>query len=69
MPRYDPKLKVREILRLKRAGIRTAPLPLGTPAWSELLEWTWEEVDEAASRGEVGMRTIRKLLSDSRFDR
>ena len=66
---YDPDRTVAEILRLKTSSIRSAALPTGTPAWSELLGWTWSEVEDAASRGDPGMRTIRKLLSDSRFNR
>ena len=69
MSRYEPALKVREILQFKRAGIRAAPLPKGTPSWADLLDWTWAEIEESAARGDVGMRTIRKLLSGSRFDR
>ena len=29
----------------------------------------WEEIESAAQRNEVGFKTIRKLLSDQRFDR
>ena len=69
MSRYEPNTKVSEILRAKRAGIKAAPLPAGSPTWAELLAWTWAEIEDAAGRGEPGMRTVRKLPSDSRFDR
>jgi hypothetical protein len=62
-------MRVRDILRLKKASVRLAPLPEGAPAWREVELMTWEDVDLAARRNQPGFRTIRKLLSDSRFDR
>jgi hypothetical protein len=60
---------VRDILRLKKASIRMAALPRGSPTWSGIEGMMWEEVDEAAKRNEAGFKTIRKLLADQRFDR
>ena len=60
---------VREILRTKKASICHAPLPRGTPPWHELATWVWEDVERAARKGRAGMKTIRKLLTDGRFDR
>ena len=62
-------LHVSEIMRFKKASIRSAPLPVGTPPWTELDDLTWEEVEAAASRNEPGLKTVRKLLTDQRFDR
>jgi hypothetical protein len=39
---------VGEILRTKKASIRSAPLPPGSPSWDDLLHLTWERVDESA---------------------
>lgn len=60
---------VRDILRLKLGSIRNAPLPEGSPDWSEVEAMTWEQVDEDAKANTPGFRTIRKLLTDQRFDR
>jgi hypothetical protein len=61
-------MRVREILRLKKGSIRTAPLPPGAPAWAEIEGMIWEEIDRAASDNQPGFK-IRKLLADQRFDR
>lgn len=60
---------VRDILRFKKASIRQAPLPRGSPSWQRIEAMNWEEVDEAARKDSPGMKTVRKLLTDSRFDR
>ena len=62
-------LSVREILALKKGGVLSAPRPPGSPDWGDVLDMTWSEVDAAASAGVPGLRTMRKLLSDRRFDR
>ena len=62
-------MRVRDILRLKKASVRNAPLPPGSPTWDEVEDMIWEDVDEAARRNEPGFKTIRKLLTDGRFDR
>ena len=62
-------MTVREILRLKKASIKDAPLPKGSPTWSAVEPMTWEEVEEEAKANTPGFRTIRKLLSDRRFDK
>ena len=66
--RFDGR-KVRDILKLKKGSVRSAPLPSGSPGWDAVLDLTWAEVSAAADAGAAGFRTIRKLLSDSRFDR
>jgi hypothetical protein len=60
---------VRDILLRKKASVRSAPLPPGTPPWDEVAGMTWEQVDDAAVQNQVGFKTIRKLLTDSRFDK
>ena len=62
-------LSVAEILRGKQARIRRAPLDGGSPAWDEILELTWEEIERRADRNEPGYRTLKKLLSQKRFDK
>ncbi len=62
-------MTVAEILRLKKASILQAPLEKGSPGWQDIASLTWEEVDERAQQDVTGYRTIRKLLSDRRFDR
>ena len=62
-------MTVREILRGKKASVRDAALPAGSPGWDEFLVMTWEEVDEGARLNRPGFKTVRKLLRDQRFDR
>jgi hypothetical protein len=60
---------VREILTGKRAAIRRAPLDPGSPSWDDILDMTWEELEERAQKREPGFRTFRKLLTDGRFNK
>lgn len=69
MPSKYDGMTVREILRTKKASIRSAPLPKGSPTWDEMMDWLWESVDAEAKANKTGLKTIRKLLSDGRFDR
>ena len=62
-------LKVSMILREKKAGVRNAPLPPGCPTWREFESMTWEQIDEGAHDNQPGFKTVRKLLTDRRFDR
>ena len=66
--RFDGKT-VREVLSLKKGSVRAAPLPPGAPGWDAILDTTWAEMSAAADAGLPGFRTMRKLLSDTRFDR
>ena len=61
--------RVSEILRGKKGSIRNAPLPKGSPSWDDLLGKTFAEIEAGAKAGLPGYRTIRKLLTDRRFDR
>jgi hypothetical protein len=58
-----------EILLLKKASIRHAPLPKGSLSWSEIEGMMWEQIDDEARANTSGFKTIRKLLTDRRFDR
>jgi len=69
MPHRFAGMLVAEILRLKKASITTTPLPPGSPPWRELEAMMWEEIEEGARQGRPGLKTVRKLLSDQRFDR
>ncbi|BAZ12592.1 hypothetical protein NIES4071_44230 [Calothrix sp. NIES-4071] len=62
-------LKVSDILKLKKGSIKQAQLPENAPTWDELNNMTWEEIEAAAEVNIPGYRTIRKLLSDKRFDK
>ena len=54
---------VRDILRLKKASIRRAP------SWSdEFLDMTWEELVRAARERVPRAQSVKKLLTDLRFD-
>ena len=41
---------VREILKGKQGGIKTAPLDPGSPSWDEILDLSWEEIVDRAKR-------------------
>jgi hypothetical protein len=60
---------VGEILAGKKASIKAAPLDPGSPSWDDILDLTWEEIEERARQRVPGFRTFRKLLSDRRFDK
>ena len=62
-------MRVRDILVLKKASVRNAPLPEGSPRWQDLENWIWEDIETAAQANRPGFKTIRKLLSDGRFDK
>ena len=66
--KYDG-MTVREIFKKKKARICRAPLDPGSPSWDDIAEWTWEEVDAAAKARKTGFETIRKLLTDGRYDK
>jgi hypothetical protein len=62
-------LTVEQILKLKKGSIRQVQLSEGSPTWETLQEMTWEQIEINAAMNLAGFRTIRKLLSDRRFDR
>ena len=65
----DPKAKVADILKAKKVSIKNAPLEKGSSSWDAIQDMTWAEIEEGAEAGRPGFRTIRKLLSDSRFNK
>ena len=60
---------VAEILTRKKSSIRSAELEEGSPSWDAILDMMWEEVVQRAKQRERGFKSIRKLISDGRFDR
>lgn len=62
-------LTVSEILKHKKSSVMTVPLEPGSPGWKDIESLTWEEINLRAQQSLSGYKTIRKLLSDRRFDR
>jgi hypothetical protein len=60
---------VAQILKGKKASIKQAALPKGSPAWAEILKVKWEEIDKRAKQRKPGYRTIRKLLTDPEYNK
>ena len=60
---------VREILRDKKGCIKDAELEPGSPSWDDIMDMTWEELSERASRREPGFRTFKKLIGRKRYDK
>jgi hypothetical protein len=65
----DPGTKISDILKSKKASIKTARLEPGSPSWDEVQGLIWGDIEEGAKQGKPGYRTIRKLLTDSRFNK
>jgi hypothetical protein len=63
--RSDPT--VAEILERRKASIKDAPLPPGSPGWDEIRNLRLSEINRRAKRNVRGYKAIRKLLSDRRF--
>ena len=53
----------------KKARIKNAPLRKGSPSWGDIMELTWEEIEERKQRGEPGFKTIHKLLKSKEYDK
>ena len=60
---------VAEILKTKRARIKHAPLPEGSPSWDDIMQLTWEEIEEKYKQGDPGFKTFHKLLTSKRFEK
>jgi hypothetical protein len=58
---------VAEILKTRLGSIKNAPLPAGSPSWSQILNLTWEEIVAGARAGKPGFSAFKKLLQDRRF--
>lgn len=53
-----------DILKSKKASIKQAQLPEGSPNWEEFSAMTWEQIEKSAEENVPGFRVVRKLLSD-----
>jgi len=60
---------VADILKRKKASIKQAPLPSGSPDWDTFMQMTWEHIEEGARANRLGFKVVRKLLTDKRFDK
>ena len=58
-----------EILRRKKASIKQARLPQGSPDWQEFSQMVWEQIEEGARDNKPGFKVVRKLLTDKRFNK
>jgi RHS repeat-associated protein len=65
----NPNDLVRAILKGKKGSIKNAPLDEGAPAWDDILDKPYREIEEGARKNLPGYKTIRKLLTDKRFDK
>jgi hypothetical protein len=61
--------KVSDVLKGKRGSIRNAPLPSGSPSWTDVDNLTMDDIQAGARANRPGFRTIQKLLKDKRFDK
>ncbi len=66
---FGGKSTVKEILKSKKGSIKNAPLGKGAPSWDEVLDMRMDEISKNAQKGVPGYKTIKKLLTDKRFDR
>jgi hypothetical protein len=69
--RQDPNAgkTVTEILKGKKGSIKQAPLEPGSPSWDQIGQMKWEDIVAGARARKPGYDTIRKLLTDGRFNR
>ena len=68
MHKYAGKT-VAEILTMKKGSVKDAPLEAGSPAWSQIMELTWEDIGSRAKTGQAGYKTIKKLLGSREYDK
>jgi hypothetical protein len=61
--------KVADILKRKKASIKQARLPQGSPDWDTFMEMAWEQIEVGARANRAGFKVVRKLLTDKRFDK
>jgi hypothetical protein len=57
--------KVSDILKRKKASIKQARLPRGSPDWDTFMQMTWEQIEEGARTNRPGFKVVRKLLMDT----
>jgi hypothetical protein len=53
----------------KKAGIQNTGLPPGGPGWDEILRMLWEDIVAEAKKHKKWAQTVKKLLTDKRFDK
>jgi hypothetical protein len=53
----------------RRASIKQARLPQGTPDWDTFSQMTWEQVEDVARANRPGFKVVRKPLTAKRFDK
>ena len=61
--------RVSDILKRKKASIKQARLPPGSPDWDAFMEMPWEQIETGARANRPGFRVVRELLTDKRFDK
>jgi len=65
----DPGTKVKDILKGKKGSIKNAPLGPGAPSWEDVEGMSWGDIEQRAKTNTPGYKTLKKLLSDKRFDK
>jgi hypothetical protein len=60
---------VKEIHKTTQRRIKNAPFDEGSPSWDDIMDLTWEEVEQRAQDNEPGFRTVRKLLDRKKYDK
>jgi hypothetical protein len=69
MPHKNAGKTVDAILKGKKSSIRRAPMDSGAPPWDAIGSLSWEEIVSRAEADEPGVKTIKKLLGEKRFDK
>jgi len=60
---------VSDILKTKKGSIRNAELPPGSPSFDDILDMPFSQIEAGARANLPGYKTIKKLLTDRRFNR
>lgn len=60
---------VSDILKTKKGSVRNVELPPGSPSFDEILDMPFSEIEAGAKANLPGYKTIKKVLTDKRFDR
>lgn len=65
----EPGPTVGDVLRGKKGSITGAPLPAGSPSWTDIRNTPISEIRKGAQENKPGYKTILKLLTDKRFNK
>ena len=65
----DDSPTVGEVLKGKKGSVTNAPLPDGSPSWDDVRGKTMDEIERGARANQPGYKTIKKLLTDKRFNK